>query len=173
MGWTGCAGQCSPFGLLIYFLFYLLFTDPLQPAVQQPENGPTCSVLSALEMVKGGANSRHVMHSVTQCWVCGLKCTTLSLRLRSVILHHLYFVCTICSLLAHQERGLPYTGIGARMSYRKWRESKQQLIWWPDLALLGCCFVSLHFQCILAPITVQYFELDSRTSWPRNLHHWV
>ena len=28
---------------------------------------------------------------------------------------------------------------------RKWRESKQRLTWWPDLALLGCCLVSLHF----------------------------
>ena len=43
------------------------------------------------------------------------------------------------------------TVIGARMSHRKWRETKEQLIWWPDLALLGCCLVSLHF---LAPITV-------------------
>ena len=42
------------------------------------------------------------------------------------------------------------------MSHRKWRETKQQLICWPDLALLGCCSVSLHFQCdILAPITVE------------------
>ena len=27
---------------------------------------------------------------------------------------------------------------------RKWLESKQQLCWWPELALLGCCLVSLH-----------------------------
>ena len=41
------------------------------------------------------------------------------------------------------------------MSHRKWRETKQKLIWWPDQALLGCSLVSLHFQCdILAPITV-------------------
>ena len=33
------------------------------------------------------------------------------------------------------------------MSHRKRRETKQQLILWPDLALLGCCIVSLHFQC--------------------------
>ena len=47
------------------------------------------------------------------------------------------------------------TVIGAMMSHRKWREIKQQLIWWPDLALLGWCLVSLHCQCdILAPITV-------------------
>ena len=31
------------------------------------------------------------------------------------------------------------------MSHRKWRETKQQLICWPELALLGCCLVSLHF----------------------------
>ena len=47
------------------------------------------------------------------------------------------------------------TVIGARMWHMKWRETKEQLICWPDLALLGCYFVSLHFQCdILAPITV-------------------
>ena len=48
------------------------------------------------------------------------------------------------------------TVLVARMSHRKWRETRQQLIWWPDLALLGCCLVSLHFQCdILATITVK------------------
>ena len=26
-----------------------------------------------------------------------------------------------------------------RISHRKWRETKEQLIWLPDLALLGCC----------------------------------
>ena len=42
------------------------------------------------------------------------------------------------------------------MSHRKWGETKQQMIWWPDLALLGCCLVSLHFQCdILATVTVE------------------
>ena len=38
------------------------------------------------------------------------------------------------------------TVIVARMSHRKWRVTKQQLILWPDLTLLGCCLVSLHFQ---------------------------
>ena len=53
--------------------------------------------------------------------------------------------------------GSKSTVIGARMSQRKWTVTKQQLIWWPDLALLGCSLVSLHFQCdILAPIMVQY-----------------
>ena len=33
------------------------------------------------------------------------------------------------------------------MSHRKWRETKQQLMWWPDLALLGWCLVYLHFLC--------------------------
>ena len=33
------------------------------------------------------------------------------------------------------------------MSHRKWRETKQQLIRLPDLALLDCCLVSLHFLC--------------------------
>ena len=46
------------------------------------------------------------------------------------------------------------------MLHRKWRETKQQLILWPYLALLGCRLVSLHFQCdILAPITVQFVDL--------------
>ena len=52
----------------------------------------------------------------------------------------------------------PCTGIGARMSYRKWRENEQQLIRWPELVLLGCCLVSLYFRCdILAPIPVWSF----------------
>ena len=34
----------------------------------------------------------------------------------------------------------------------KWRETKQQLIWWPDLALLGCCLVSLHFLYDIDPV---------------------
>ena len=47
---------------------------------------------------------------------------------------------------------LPWSSPGCR---GKWRETKQQLIWWPDLALLGYCLVSLHFQCdILATVTV-------------------
>ena len=33
------------------------------------------------------------------------------------------------------------------MSHRKWRETKQQLILLPDLALLGCCLVDLQFLC--------------------------
>ena len=47
------------------------------------------------------------------------------------------------------------TVIGARMLHRKWREIKQHLIRLPDLALLGCCLVSLHILCdILQTITV-------------------
>ena len=33
------------------------------------------------------------------------------------------------------------------VAHRKWRETKQQLIWLPDLALLCCYSVSLFFQC--------------------------
>ena len=33
------------------------------------------------------------------------------------------------------------------MSHRKWRETKQQLISLPYLALLGFCLVSLNFLC--------------------------
>ena len=54
------------------------------------------------------------------------------------------------------------------MSHKKWRETKQQLIWLPDLALLGCCLVSLHFLCDIpfghAVVMVQVhfnFMLDS------------
>ena len=32
------------------------------------------------------------------------------------------------------------------MWHRTWRETKQQLILLPDLALLGYCLVSLHFR---------------------------
>ena len=31
------------------------------------------------------------------------------------------------------------------MSHKKWRETKQQLIWFPNVVLLGCCLVSHHF----------------------------
>ena len=42
-----------------------------------------------------------------------------------------------------------------RLSHRKWRKTKQKLSWWPDLALHGCCLVSLHFLCdILCSSTV-------------------
>ena len=49
------------------------------------------------------------------------------------------------------------TGRPDRMSHRKLSETKhQQLIWWPDLALLGCCLVYLHFLCdILSGFPVQ------------------
>ena len=36
-------------------------------------------------------------------------------------------------------RPLSYTGWLVRMSHRKWRENKLQLMWWPEVALLGCC----------------------------------
>ena len=43
-----------------------------------------------------------------------------------------------------------------RMSHRKQREIKQQLIRWPDLALLGCSLLSLHILCdILQTFTVR------------------
>ena len=55
----------------------------------------------------------------------------------------------------------------ARMSHRKWRENKQQLMWWPELVLLGCCLVSLHFRCdILALIPVQCKSLTLTTRIP-------
>ena len=42
-----------------------------------------------------------------------------------------------------------------RMSHRKWREIKQQLIRLPDLALIGCSLLSLHVVCdILQTFTV-------------------
>ena len=33
----------------------------------------------------------------------------------------------------------------SRMLHRKWRETEQQLGWWPDLALLSCCLVYFQF----------------------------
>ena len=43
-----------------------------------------------------------------------------------------------------------------RMSHRKWRKIWQLLIRLPDLALLGCCLLSLHILCdILQTFTVQ------------------
>ena len=44
------------------------------------------------------------------------------------------------------------------MLHRKWRETKQQLILLPDLALLGCCLVSLLFLCdILSTGPLQFY----------------
>ena len=40
---------------------------------------------------------------------------------------------------------------GCHTGNGQWREPKQQPIWWPDLALLGCCFVSLYFLCDILP----------------------
>ena len=37
------------------------------------------------------------------------------------------------------------TVLVSRMPHGKWREYKQQLSCWPDLSLLVCSFVSLHF----------------------------
>ena len=39
------------------------------------------------------------------------------------------------------------TGWLDRMSHRKWRETKQQLIWWPEVDGLGWCLGSLYFLC--------------------------
>ena len=60
------------------------------------------------------------------------------------------------------------------MSHRKWRETKQQLKWWPDLALLGGCLVSLLFLCdILSGGPVQnaftHNWLDSPHLWQINV----
>ena len=53
------------------------------------------------------------------------------------------------------------TGPVDRISHRKWRETKQQLILLPDLALLGRCFVSLLFLCdILSTGMVQFIDFD-------------
>ena len=37
----------------------------------------------------------------------------------------------------------------SRISHRKWRESKQQLIRLLDLTLLGCILVSFHILCVI------------------------
>ena len=41
------------------------------------------------------------------------------------------------------------TGWFDRFLHRKWRESKTQLRLWPDLTLLGCYLVCLHFLCYI------------------------
>ena len=46
-----------------------------------------------------------------------------------------------------------------RISLRTWRETKQQLSWWLNLVLLGCCLVSLHYLCQIlnmSPICLWY-----------------
>ena len=53
------------------------------------------------------------------------------------------------------------------MSHRKWRETKQQLIWWPDVALLGCCLVSSHFlRDILSGLPVNPHRHLAFSSYP-------
>ena len=58
--------------------------------------------------------------------------------------------------IAHLSKNRVYCTVNvSRMSHRKWRESKQQLTSWPDLALPGCCLVCLHILCdILLTFTV-------------------
>ena len=42
-------------------------------------------------------------------------------------------------------RQMPSTVIVARMSHRKWRETKQQLIWWPSRARSGSAWLLISF----------------------------
>ena len=51
---------------------------------------------------------------------------------------------------------LDCTGLVCRMPHRKWREIKQQLSCWPELALHGCILVSLHLWGILHTSTVRF-----------------
>ena len=51
-----------------------------------------------------------------------------------------------------------------RMLHRKWRGTKQQLIWWPNLALLGCYLVSLHFLWAINSINCSEFADDGRVA---------
>ena len=61
---------------------------------------------------------------------------------------------------------------------RKWRETKQQLIWWPDLALLGCCcLVSIHFLCDIlsgraCPCSENPWRL-TETEWVMEPRRWL
>ena len=60
------------------------------------------------------------------------------------------------------------------MSRRKWRETKLQLIWWPELALLWCLLVSLHFLCdILSshPVHVYVHKLDFHVVAAISMNH--
>ena len=59
-----------------------------------------------------------------------------------LLFHNLIFLIWHRSKKAERSTGPP-----DRMSHRKWRESKQQLILKPALALFGCCLVDLHFLC--------------------------
>ena len=50
----------------------------------------------------------------------------------------------------------PLQGDQHRMSHRNRRETKQHLIWWPDLALFGGALFSLYFLCyILSSLPVE------------------
>ena len=56
------------------------------------------------------------------------------------------------------------TGIGARMSQWKWRETKQHPSRVRSGHQVSCCLISLHFRCdILAPIPVQYGMIPHRS----------
>ena len=70
--------------------------------------------------------------------ICGKHCNRHSQhchRKREALYHKLTLDLKLC----HASTGRP-----DGMLQRKWKETKQQLIWWPDLALLGCCLVSLN-----------------------------
>ena len=52
-----------------------------------------------------------------------------------------------------------------RISHRKWRVTRLQLIRCPDVALLGCCLVTLHFLLnilITNPVTIATTGLKVR-----------
>ena len=61
-----------------------------------------------------------------------------------------------------------YTGPIDWISHRKWRETREQLIRLPELALLGCCLVSLLFLCdilstgpvLLSSLSCRPMEID-------------
>ena len=68
----------------------------------------------------------------------------------------IYFWQSFCNSLWFDQ--IKNTGLVRRMPDRKWRESKQQLSCWPELALFGCILVSLHFLwCFLHTSTVVIF----------------
>ena len=78
--------------------------------------------------------------------------------------------CSIAtSIKVHKHSSCPIcTGIGARMSHRKWRETKHNPSRTSSGHLISCFLFSLHFRYnILAPIPVvpRYFEneMDKQT----------
>ena len=58
---------------------------------------------------------------------------------------------------------------GNGMSHRKWRETKQQLISWPNLALLGCCFLFCSTFHIFLLLPLYLTDTGAERGCPENI----